>query len=206
MIKSYQTEKKSQMSYSEISLIIIAIVIVGFTLFFSSIQISHSKQYLNKMPEISYEFPSLFIDGFLNLEISKDDIKSLNLNENNIINENNADINNKKYFIKDLIYLNSDNANKIIKKYKENYIDESLSISKISSNSNSYNNENMHELFQQFSNTKYNPSYDNLLNIKIIDSLKDETPLVDYIKNKNYYYYIRTKDNKIALIIFRNSN
>lgn len=185
MVNHIKNKKNAQTTYSEIALIVISILVVGASLFFSSKSLIDSEDNLdNSLNDLSYNFPSLYINTFLNLKIQKNDSIKLNLNEN------------ETYYIKDLIYLNSEQSNKIINKYKNNYINSKI-------NKDNKNN-GMNNLFKLFSNTEYETTTENLLVVNYIDSLDSLDKLSDEIKNKNYYYYIKTIDNKYGVIKFRN--
>jgi len=183
-MSKFKSKKKSHTTYSEIALIVIAIVAVGFSLFFSSYKLNESKHNLNKAPQINYEFPNIFINTFLNIKINDEDKKELKLDKD------------KDYYIKDLIYINSEKSKKIIEKYRVSYIQDSLQSTNIK------NPENMHDLFMKFSKKNYDTSTDNLLHIKYVQKLNEISSLSNYIKSINYYYYIKTSNNKYAIIEF----
>ncbi len=178
MIKS----KKSQSISYELSLIIISLILIGILLYGSSFYLNKSVDELNSIDSIYYEFPSIYVHSFLYLPIKKEDIKDLGLDEN------------KDYIIKDLLYYNTEETNSIINKYRISYIEASNLLS---------SNDNMHSLFQKFSETEYDVDSDNLLKISYFDSLKPFDSEENYIKSNSYYYYFKTRDNKFAVVEFR---
>lgn len=173
------------MLYSEFSLIVISIVIIVFFLFLSSIKLNSSKSELSKMPELSYNFPSLYISSFLNEEISQSDVKELGLTSS------------RKYYIKDLLYFDNKKYSPLIEKYRINYI----------TDSNRENNENnMHFLFKKFSNFNYQVNSDNLLHIIHLKNLQSVEKLSNVIRDNNYYFVIKTKNGNYVLIEFESQD
>ncbi|MDA3856362.1 MAG: hypothetical protein PF569_08955 [Candidatus Woesearchaeota archaeon] len=167
--------------YEEEILAIISIIFIAFVLFMSSKFVIQTNEDINKMaPELSYQFPAVVTHAFLMKKIDKTHLEDLGLDINN------------KYFIKDLLKINSEESLKIVDEYKEKYLE------KINTNTNS--GKKPIEYYEEYSSDSLN--IDNLLiyqtNLESISS-----NLESEIENKNYFFYFKTYDNKYVKIDFK---
>lgn len=181
MIKSkYLKNKKGNMTYTEFALIVFSIVAISLILFFSIRYISSTKESITLMqPEISYKFPAVFVHSFLMQEIEKNDTKNLGL-----------DIT-QTYYVKDLIWFGEEKHLDLIKgKYRDKYL-EYTSIKDSLQNS-------IHDDYKKFVGQDYYSESD-LIQIKKETNLPD---LGEAIKNKNYFFYLKTKGGEFVLVYF----
>lgn len=175
-----QKNKKAE-AFSELILITLSIIIIGFCLFIAGISVNNSKeQYKELTIEISYKFPQVFIHTFLYQEIDKEDLKNLNLSIKG------------KTYVKDLIYINTKKSLDLIKskyilKYK-NLIG-TINSKSILNDYNYFANENL--------------KLEDLIVIKSGLSTTEIPKLEEAINNKNYFFYIKTKTGEYTTITFK---
>jgi hypothetical protein len=176
----YKKNKKTQALYQEIIIAAFSILMVSFALFIASKAVISTNEDINKAsPQISYQYPAVFVHTFLMMEIKKEDIKDLNLDEN------------KKYYVKDLLILDEEKYVNKAKEYETKYLE--LVTKEI-------NNKNPLEFYKEFSKDK-DVKEDNLI---LIETGGSTVPSLDAaIKNKNYFFYIRTINNKYTTIYFK---
>lgn len=181
MIKSKSLKnKKGNMTYTEFALIAFSIIGISLILFFSIKYINSTKESITLMePEISYKFPAVFVHSFLMQEIEKIDTKNLGLDTS------------KTYYVKDLIWLGEEKHLSLVKeKYRDKYL-EYTSIKDSLGNS-------IHADYKKFVGQDYYSESD-LIQIKKDTNLPD---LAEAIKNKNYFFYLKTKGGEFVFVYF----
>jgi hypothetical protein len=139
----------------------------------------------NVAPSLEPKFPSAFIETFLEMKVEDNDI-----NDNLIQGKS-------EFKIKDLIYLNTDTSLEVVNLYRNKYIEE------IESAKNRENlGTDVFENFKDFSGYQFEVS-----NLLEIERNLDEIPSLEDIKNSdNYFYAIKTKDDKFTLVYFKKMN
>ncbi len=173
-----KVKKKSQALYADLG-VITAILVIGlcFYLIFSSMS-SSKNGYETSAPLLKYEFPTMYVYTFLHMPIQETDLKELGLDKD------------KKYYVKDLLYINTDSAKIIIDKYESEYNSQMLKL-------DSFGN-NMLELYERFSEIDYPEDY--LIYIEYdrttIPSIQEA---LDY---ENYFFHLKNKDGKYTAVYF----
>lgn len=176
----YKKNKKTQTLYQEIIIAVFSILMVSFALYIASKAVIETKEDINKAsPEISYQYPAVFVHSFLMMEIEKDDIVELGLDQT------------KKHHVKDLLILDQEDYVNKAKEYEEKYLE--LVTTKI-------NGKDPLEFYKKFSNDR-DVEKDNLI---LIETGKSIVPsLNEAIQSKNYFFYIRTLNNKYTIVYFK---
>lgn len=167
--------------YEEEILAIISIIFIAFVLFMSSKFVIQTNEDINKLaPELSYQFPAVAVHSFLMTQIKESDVENLGLDIKN------------KYFIKDLLKINTVESLNIIETYKTEYL---KILEKKTTNGNNplyYYNEYSKESVTKTSLLNYQPNLDSIT-----------TTLEDAIEDKNYFFYFKTFDNKYVKVNFK---
>jgi len=177
--------KKAQTTYTEIGLIVFSIIVVALSLFISSNSFNNSIKNLNKEPpDLTYKFPSIFIHTFLYQKISKEDLKVLNLDENKVT------------YVKDLLYLDTDQSLSKVEEYRFKYI-EDLSLKT--------GEKNLFKLFKTFSKDE-NINFEGNINLLKVRTIEDFSALEDldlYLDANNYFFYIKSQRGRYITINFK---
>ncbi len=163
---------------------VFGLLLIFTALYFTfDIVVSEADLYEKAAPELSYKFPATFIHSFLMKQISDEDEKELGLDISG------------DYFVRDVVWLNNDVSKKLVLKYRDEYLKE------ISDGVDS-NGHNVHYFYKMFSGSNYDEN--ELLKIEIN---RDSIPSLDQaIRDKNYFFYLRTKDDTYTVIYFLNEN
>lgn len=160
---------------TEILIYIFAIIVMSLVIGFSQYTISDSQKHIEKMaPNLTYQYPAVFVKSFLMLKIDDSDIKDLNLDVN------------KNYYVYNLIYLGSDDAKDIVDKKKDEFIME-------------MNNKNSLKSFENFAKISINQN--ELLKIDYSQSSQPNLELA--LENNNYVFYFKGSDQKFRQVYFR---
>jgi len=181
----FKNGSKSQMLYQEAIIIVFSLLIISLTLYFVLNNISGVKLAIEKSPkEITYKFPAVFVHTFLYTKVPNEDIANLNLDTN------------KDYYLKDILYLNTNDSKEIVSKLREDYL---VNIKKKSFESST--NYDLHTYYKEFSKSNYN---ENRL-LFILTDLSQLPILEDSFEEKNYFYFIKTRDEKYTMVYFLKS-
>lgn len=177
-------KNKKALLHAEIFLIIISLIVVFLSCFFSfNLTSSTKNQILTSSPNLVYNFPLVFVNTFLDIKLLKSDVEKLSLDEN------------QNYFIKDLIvnYQSFDEKEQVlINEFLENKKEEYISFYE-GSNYDIYNN------YFEFSKNQIDKS----LLLKIEFGEKELESLDEIIRENNYYFYFLNKDNSYNVIYFQ---
>ena len=176
-IKKYG--KKGFSFNNEVLLYMLLGLVLFFFMFFSNnFVVTSANQIKKSSPELSYEYPALFVKGFLMIEVSD-------------INKEKLDFDVKdKIYVHDLIYLGNDEAKEIIEDMKNEYLSNDDVIDSL-------------EQFKVFSNDE-SLMLDDLLVIEYeVNSIPD---LEEEIQDENYVFYFRAIDkNNFRCVYFKKS-
>ncbi|MFW5704706.1 MAG: hypothetical protein ACOCXG_02580 [Nanoarchaeota archaeon] len=136
------------------------------------------------LPEISQDFPSVFVSTFLRLELKGEEIVMLNLNPEN------------KYRIIDVIHLKSQNAVSIIKKYEKDFV---LKYKDIKTSSG----ENVYDFYREYSGDSFDD--DEVLNVYETQDLAliESLSFKDEVENENFFVVFKTENNKFRIVSFK---
>lgn len=174
---SYKKSKNGSILANEFVLYVVMIFVMTITLIASQYLVSGAQKDNSQMaPNITYQYPSLFVKSFLYFPIPKEDIKDLELDEN------------KNYFIKDLIYLGDDDAMEVVKSLKYSYI----------ANLKLKNSLGYFSGFSALSIVESNLLYIDYEATKIPD-------LETYLDKNNYFFYFKGEDDKFRIVYFQSS-
>lgn len=171
--------KKGQTIYQEMGLMLVSIILIGFSMTFLYIETASAKDTIYEMgPELSDPFPASFIFVFLNEKISNEDKTRLSLNDDSV------------YFVKDLFVLDTDLSKEIIEEYKEAYLEEQNEV---------VGDKTSLEYYQSFSGI--NVEKERLLDINY--DRNNVPDIEDAINTDNYFFYIPTLNDKFTIIYFK---
>lgn len=176
----YLKNKKTQTLYQELIIAVFAILLVSFALYIASKAVIDTKEDINKAsPEISYQYPAVFVHSFLMMQIEPEDVTELGLDET------------KKYYVKDLLIRDEDEHVEKAKQYEDKFLN--LITQEV-------NGKNPLNFYKQFSKDR-DVEKDNLI---LIETGKSIVPSLDAaIEGKNYFFYIRTLKNKYTVVYFK---
>jgi hypothetical protein len=175
----YKKNKKALGINTEFMVAIVAIFfVVVVSIFAYNLSLDSKEQYKKVAPELSYQFPAVFVHSFLMMKVSDEDVKKLNLDEK------------QDYFVKDLLVLKRDDTKRVIEEMKGKYIE----MYTINSNGESSPLAD----FESFSDSSFNP--DRLLCI-YYDKQEGFNLEANIVRN-NYYFYIRTIEDDKAYVRF----
>lgn len=178
MIKK-KTSKKA-MAFAEFALIVISFVMIGVFLFMTNSSVTQSKQELESItPKVNYDFPAVFIHSFLMYELEEEDIKKISIK--------NPDTQIK--FVKDLVWLDSEDSYKMLLDYREKYIDYINSQENMMTYYNSFAEENLRS--EDLLEIKQELAFSELPNLNLL------------LENKNYAFYMKTKTQTYTAIYFK---
>lgn len=172
--------KKAQL-YTEIIPAILLVIGMGLILFLSYSYVSNSKADIEKSaPNATEKFPAAFVHSFLYFNISSDDAKSVGLEDD------------RKYLVKDLLWLNTKESRDLAEKYRTSYLE------KINNDKDS-SGYNMHYYYKKFSKDDYDE--DNLIHFNY--DLKTTTNLEGQISVKNYAFYMKDQNSNLVHVFFK---
>ncbi|MCA9495610.1 MAG: hypothetical protein KC589_01600 [Nanoarchaeota archaeon] len=171
------------MAYQELILIVFSMIFIAILIFFSGTYVSSSKDELSKIaPQLNYDFPSVFVHSFLQMELDLEDKKKF---------LDKYEIN----YVKDLLWINNELAKNLTQVYKFKYFKLN---SDIDSNSN--------DIFYY-----YNIFSGESLNMKdslVVDyslSFSDLPDLKNLISMRDYAYYLLDHNGEYVCIYFKSS-
>lgn len=174
MVSNINKNKKAMTLNNEIILYLVAIAIISIVLFMTNNAMVVAKKNSEDMaPELTYQYPVIFVKSFLMLEVSDVDKKDLGLDLS------------KSYYVKDLIYKGDTDSKDIVNSMKNAYIQKMNSESSLKS-------------FENF--VKVDLVNNDLLDIAYeANSIPD---LKYILSTGNYVFYFQGEDKKFRRIYF----
>ena len=175
-----KNSKKAQYLLYSYVLWAVTLVVCSAAMYFAiSSSNSFNDDIEESVPELSYEFPKAFVNTFLMLRISDDEVK-----------EHFGD-SSHDYRVYDLIWLDTEESLFLVEKYKEEYLNEIAETSE---------RKDVYELYKIHSGTKVNREI--LLDIESNDDLPNYR--YSLLPKNNYFATIRTSNSNYAMIYFYN--
>lgn len=181
-------QKKAEIN-TELITIVFSLLFIGIILFVLSSSFYDTKNgFENIIPEISYEYPSLFIYTFLNKQVDEKYLEEAGLK------------NDQKYKVIDLLSQAeiNDKIKEAIEKTRSDYLN---------TYANPLDSESSLDYFVLFAyNNNKNAFLTSKSNLLLIEYENQKIPnLNHYIINKNYFYYIKNNNQNYVIVYFRPS-
>lgn len=168
--------KKGLFLFSTVIVWTFALLLVALMAVFMFSGITNSSQALEKSsPELTYQFPIVFVQSFLNMPIREEDLERLSLSSGQI---------------KDIVIRRDGLAREIVEEHRQRYLE-----------SYGYDTE-FYQQFKDFNPSYRDPlANTNLLDIRFIDTIPN---LEETILEGNYFFYLKAEGEGFVIIGFRN--
>ncbi len=166
--------KKGVMLDQEAIVVIVTIIFIGLILFFSFKYTNSGKKDFEKIaPNLTYQYPTMFVHSFLMKKIDAKDVEVLKLDKT------------QTYQIKDLLAMKKNTeVDNVVLKYKKEYV--------------SYNSQTIED-YEDFSGETIDES--SLLYSRYFN--KNLPLLEKSIENKNYFFYLKDEEGRFVVVYFK---
>ena len=174
----YKKNKKALGINTEFLVAIIAIIFIVLVVFFTyKVSMNTKEQYHKVAPELSYQFPAVFVHSFLMMKVDDKYIEELGLDKDQV------------YFVKDLLILKRDDVKSVIDEIKKEYVSRYA-----------YTYEGEYAplyFFERFSGNKIKPEH-----LLCIYYDTQSFSLKANVVRDNYYFYMKTIEGDKVYVRF----